>query len=787
MARLIRKSLFLRLSLLILGGTGFVLTAVLLVASVLMRPLLLDGQMQYYQALASDSANEIDRQFVEAQHAVDLLAARMALLPITRENADLCLRHMLERHPQLLGSAVALSPEMDHGAAGYQIVYAWCNVDGYHFVDRSFPTEDYQSDWFYLPYHLEKSVWTDPYYDREVDDTMVTYSAPVIQGGKVLAVVTCDLSLDRIRALLDALELGSMGHPVMATQFGRLIIHPNPRWEIRETLYSLAESAESHEGRESFFAISRMVTHQAAGMFRFRNLTEGLFVWLCFDTIPSTGWRVGFIIPEAQMLAPTKTMLRNMGLIALLGGLLLLIPAFLVSLTITRPLQQLGNAAGRLAAGDFGAKLPPAKGRDEISRLIEIFGRMRVQLGAYIDDLAATTAEKEKVASELAIAQSIQHGILPKLFPPFPERSGLDIFASLKSAREVGGDLYDFALLDDDRLYICIGDVSGKGVPASLFMAVGKTLLKSTIQTLPNPAQALNHVNNELCEGNDTCMFITLFCGILDLKTSVLTYANAGHNPPALVQDGIVTFLDVASRPPLAAMPGMDYQNKTLELPLRSKLVLYTDGVTEAMNPELELYGEERLQHFLACQSCKTAEKYVTTLAADVAAFARGAEQSDDITLLCVSYSGGREMAHNEGSPTTMLVLTNHREEFPKLVAWLEECGAKLGWPQDLLMQLNLVLEEWIVNVVSYAFPDREVHEIELRLWQTDTQVRIEIIDDGVPFDPTAYAPPDLSMPVEQRDVGGLGIHFIRESTDGFTYARQDDRNVVAIVKKIDG
>ncbi|MBN1142078.1 MAG: SpoIIE family protein phosphatase [Deltaproteobacteria bacterium] len=781
----IKRSLFFRLALLILGGGSLVVLAIVAFNHFQMRRNILADQERYYTALASSAAAKFSVQLMETQKVVDEAAALFTTLPRTRATALSLLKKCLRLNRNIYGSAIALAPLENDQEAGFRILYAWREGERIRTMERSQPEQDYQSDWFSLPYYLSESVWTDPYVDADVDTLMITYCTPVRIGERTVAVITCDLALKDLQTSLSGLELGRHGKPMLVSRFGKLILHPRSEWMHKETFVSLAEGAKKGADRDTLLSISRSLSGSAAGSFRFRQIVSQEQAWLYFDSIPLTGWKIGFIIPEKQILAPVVRLGVKTLLIAVCGILLLLPPAFFIARTITRPLKALSGAADQLAQGDFGVSLPAADRTDEIGRLIAAFDRMRTDLKSYIGELTRTTAEKEKIASELSIACEIQHSILPKIFPPFPQRSGLDLYATLSSAREVGGDLYDFTLLDDDHLYFCIGDVSGKGVPASLFMAVGKTLLKSTIQTLQDPAKTLFHVNNELSQGNENCMFITTFCGILDLRTNELIYANAGHNPPVLFDQHQARFLDSASSPPLAAMPDSPFRNERLVLPAEAKLLLYTDGVTEAMNPQLELFGEERLLAFLREQPPQTAEGCVSMLSKRVRGFAQGAEQSDDITLLCISY---RDLQHpleaNDTSPTSLLILTNHTSELPRMVAWLEDLQTRLGWSYELTSQLNLILEEWLVNVISYAFADDHLHEIEIRLWQDEAGVRMEVSDDGAPFDPTAQKQPDLDAAIEDRPIGGLGIHFIRTSLDELRYARTDGRNVVTMIKQ---
>lgn len=779
----IKCSLFLKLAFLILAGTSLVLLMVSSINGRVMRRELVKNQQAYYRTLASDSAKEIELFFLRAAKEVDEAVARFPEKNLTIKNATRVMHLILSQNKAIYGTAVALAPDQEN-ADDYHILYSARDGQQIKTTPRPHVTRDYQSDWFSLPYHLKKGIWSDLYFDETVNEMMITYSAPVIRHETVIAIITCDLSLTRIQDLFKKLQFGGESRAILFNQFGRILAHPNPDWVMTETLYSLGEQLNQPHQKAYINCLLSMIRSSNADSMECKHTLTDDAAWVYCDPIHATGWNIAFVIPERYVLAPIRAMNIRLVYLSIFGTLLLLIPALLVSLTITRPLHTLCLAAEDLAAGQFDSSLPVVgKNPDEIGRMIHSFDSMRINLKEYIANLASTTAAKEKIESELSIACEIQHSILPKLFPPFPKRAGLDIYASLESAREVGGDLYDFTLLDDDHLYFCIGDVSGKGVPASLFMAVGKTLLKSTIQTLRDPALALIHVNNELAEGNETCMFITLFCGILNFNTNEIIYSNAGHNPPVSINHNHPAFLPPAQSAPLGAMEDMPYQNETLQLEEGEQLLLYTDGVTEAMNEQQELFGEERLMELLKTNPSRTAEKRITTVMQALQLHAKNAEQSDDITMLCLAHSRHEQFSCDEKSPTSSLVLTNHREEFARMVTWLEELALKLQWDSALLMSLNLALEEWVVNVVSYAFPDHELHEIELRIWQSESSITVEIIDDGIPFDPTQLAAPDLDIPVEEREIGGLGIHFIHHTMDTFAYARNKDQNIVTMKK----
>lgn len=285
--------------------------------------------------------------------------------------------------------------------------------------------------------------------------------------------------------------------------------------------------------------------------------------------------------------------------------------------------------------------------KDELGTLAHAVSKMETDIIQYIDNLTAVTAEKERIGAELNVATQIQTSMLPRIFPAFPEREEFDIYATMEAAKEVGGDFYDFFLIDQTHLGIVIADVSGKGVPAALFMVIAKTLIKNHAQSGVSPAQVFEIVNDQLCENNEADMFVTAFMGILELSTNRLVYVNAGHNPPLICRAG-QTYERLPSKPGfiLAGMEHIKYRQQEIQLEAGDRLFLYTDGVTEALGPQDVLYSEQRLIDFLNAPSMQTASPsdLLHALRADIERFADGVQQADDITMLLLQINeGGRK------------------------------------------------------------------------------------------------------------------------------------------------
>ncbi len=386
-----------------------------------------------------------------------------------------------------------------------------------------------------------------------------------------------------------------------------------------------------------------------------------------------------------------------------------------------------------------------------------------------------TQHTKELIEGELSVARKIQMSIVPKIFPAFPEHSEFDVFAVLEPAKEVGGDLYDFFLLDDDHLCFTVGDVSGKGVPASLFMAVTKTLIKAKADINLGPDEILCQVNNELCKDNDSGMFVTEFLGILTISSGELVFSNGGHNIPYLLRkNGTVEVLPKIPGMALGVMEDMDYVCAGIKMSAGDSLVVYTDGVTEAMNQAGELLSEKRLVKMIGEFGGTTAQEAVHHILCGTRQFVSGASQSDDITILVLKYLDQKQMEYR---------IKNKLEEIQGLAQAIEKFGNFHHLSQEMIFQVNLSLDELLTNTISYGFAAGGEHEISIRLALTEESLLIEIRDDAMPFDPLQNAEPDLNQDVEERPIGGLGIHLVRKMMDEIAYRREGNENILVLKK----
>jgi len=410
---------------------------------------------------------------------------------------------------------------------------------------------------------------------------------------------------------------------------------------------------------------------------------------------------------------------------------------------------------------------------DEIEELAHSFSQMDEEIRAYIERLSVMTAEKERIGAELSVATQIQADMLPRIYPAFPQRDEFDIYATMTPAKEVGGDFYDFFMVDDDHLMLVIADVSGKGVPAALFMVITKTLLKNSAEQGLSPKAIFEKVNNQLCENNDEGMFVTVWMGMLEISTGRLLCANAGHEDPILIRDGKAEQVRQKHGLVMAYMEDAPYREQEIQLQPGDAIFVFTDGVTEATSGTNELYGRERLLATLNHAAGGTPEALLAAVKADVGAFVAEAPQFDDITMLSLQIAersgGGLEELKTEPIPDNLYQVTG----------FVEDTLGGLGVPMKALMQINVAVDEIYSNIARCS----GATELTVACGVQNGRAVVRFSDNGVPYDPMARPEPDTTLPLEERGEGGLGIHIVKKTMDSVSYAYRAGYNVLSIEK----
>lgn len=390
-----------------------------------------------------------------------------------------------------------------------------------------------------------------------------------------------------------------------------------------------------------------------------------------------------------------------------------------------------------------------------------------------------------RIETELDLATNIQKYMLPSIFPPFPEHDEFDIYAQMTPAKEVGGDFYDMFLIDDSHLALVIADVSGKGIPASLFMMISKILIKNVTTVEKEIDKVLNRVNNMLCDGNETGIFVTAWLGILNLENGKLEFLNAGHNPPLVYRKKNNIFENLKTKPNmvLAAMENMKYQKHEIYLEPEDKIFLYTDGVVEATNTENKVYGEERLERFLNANADLSAKDTIIGIKKDIDNFVGNTEQFDDITMLEVCLKKLNPVIKEKNIVEKSFVAK--KDELSSVLSFIKEGLQRYNLGFKMLSQFKLVSEEIFINIVNYAYP-KSNGKCKIQIdYADDSKVKIIFIDSGVPFNPLEKEEPDITLSAENRDIGGLGIFITKQIMDKIEYKYEDGQNILTIIKNI--
>lgn len=636
-----RRGLAFKLSLLILTGTAVIFTAAFGYNYIYSRDQILRDVEINTRNLTLATVNRIETVVSGAQKAPTYLAHTLSEEKTDQKTLLRRIETLLVTNPEFFGATVAYEPYAFDPKSRYFSPYFFRK--GKTLQHANLGGKKYQYflwDWYQIPKELGRAVWSEPYFDEGAGNIiMTTYATPFYRtdrGTRVLTgIVTADISLEWLVDMVKKIAPYGSGFAFLITRSGAFVTHPDRNMVMRESIFSVAEAAGDAGLRET----GRAMIKGGEGFVALKNHFMGEKAWMYYAPLPSTGWSIGVVFPEKALFAGVEKLNRTVLLIGTAGFAILFCLIVLISGTITRPLRVLAGKAAEIARGNLDVEMGDVKSGDEVGELSRSFDNMKVALKEYIVNLAETTAAKERYESELKIARTIQMSFLPKRFPPFPERSEFDLYAALVSAKEVGGDLYDFFLLDDDHLFFLIGDVSGKGVPAALFMAAAKTLMKGTASRELAPSEVLLRVNRELCLENESLMFVTLFCGVLNFRTGELLYSNAGHNPPVLLRRGRdPEWLPLPDGFFLGTMEEAVYETRKIFLAPGDRLLLYTDGVTEAMNSDKSFFTDERLLRLAGGNEGGSAEKLVGEILESVRDFAGAEPQSDDITLLALTY-----------------------------------------------------------------------------------------------------------------------------------------------------
>ena len=621
-------------------------------------------------------------------------------------------------------------------------------------------------EWYTVPIEKKQGHWSEPYYDKGGGEMMMsTYSLPFHDSnGRVVGVLTADVSLDWLSTVINDTHIFPSSRNVIISRTGRIMAlnsHTaqsslSAEWKGKSVKEVMAHSTLSNitKGFEDTTAqfVGAQMMQGRSGQAEVRgNSGEIYYVfytpidlsndssYISSSASDDSGWSIAVVCSDTEIYNGLRRVLFHLNLLMILG--------------------------------------------------LALMGYIVIRTAKNGKRLAQMNDEKERMRNDLRIASGIQRGMLPKVFPPFPERDDVDVFGSLVPAKEVGGDLYDF-YIRDEKLFFCIGDVSGKGVPASLVMAVTRSLFRTVSAHEAMPDRILATMNESMTEMNESGMFVTFFAGVLDLPTGRLRYSNAGHCPPLLSSSNLqpptsnlqpqTSKLPVDPNIPLGLMKNWRFTMQEMQIDPPATIFLYTDGLTEAEAEHHQQFGEERMKQTLMSADLQP-QALINSMTSAVETFVQGAQQHDDLTMLAVHYT----KHHRDMRLLRTITLPNDVQAVPQLSAFIEKVCQTLDIDDYTSSQINLAVEEAVVNVMKYAYPVGTHGDIDIEAQADEVRLRFTITDSGKPFDPTARKEVDTTLAAEERPIGGLGIHLVRQIMDSMNYERLAGKNILTLRKKL--
>lgn len=665
------------------------------------------------------------------------------------------------------------------------------------------PFEARERQWYQLACQAEKgeTIYSDVMVDFHEGKDCIICARAVYAGDEIVAVAGIGSYLDTIKEAVWNSAVGETGYSFLVNKAGQVMISGAAEGETAVHMGGNADLRAS-ENEELAEAVQKMLCGESGLM---RLTLEGREIYLAYTALEELGWGLATVMDVEEVLAPAvrsqqaildltekvswrqNTTIHKMlcfyFITVILTAMVIGVVGILFAGKLTKPIHRLAKEAAGIGQGNLEERIQIMTG-DEVEELGDAFNRMVGRLKRYIENLAEAAAEQERIQTELNLASRIQVDMLPDAAAFFPEKREFVIHAGMTPAKEVGGDFYDFFPIGEDRLAILIADVSGKGVPASLFMVVAKTLLQSRIAEGDALDAAVSDVNDRLCAGNENGMFVTAWIGVLTLSTGELVYVNAGHNAPLVgnPKKGY-SYLTENSGFVLAGMEGVTYVMRERQMEPGDVLFLYTDGVTEMNDAAGNLYGEERLKTLLDGSREAEPEKLAEAVMQDIRRFQGSAEQFDDVTMLVIAYVGEpekREPGDVRDSEETEICVPAGIDHMPEVQIFVEKILGRHDISGEDSYRVLTAFDELFSNICHYS----EAKEIKTGCLVSEEEIVLYFEDDGIPFYPWGREAPDTEAPFEDRTEGGLGIYMIRELMNEVAYRYDEGKNKNELKRK---
>ena len=764
------------------------------------------------------NVNYIDKLFNASKLIGEDLSHKLTDHPMTKSDMDDFLLQSLFNARNLVPQVVAVVVAYEPGMGPENTEGEYMRLARFDHVDTKLVSgANYQDkEWYYSVRDGKTSRWQEPFIGEFVPEPIAVYTVPLFKKDKngedvLVGVLAVDMSIEFLKEEIGSIPVSNSGYALVTTAKNLAVAYPK---ELAQGKRNRDIIVKENRGKNTI--VFDRKGRDSSGLF-IGTVADGEESAIYYTTISSTNWTFMVVWPIQKYLEDQKAMRRLFLLMALGGYGVILVIILLISFRVAKPLKELAMAARKLGRGNFDVAIPKMKGRDEVAEFAWAFSNMLTELKDNIEK----QKDMKRIERELDLARNIQLSMLPG--EERDENSDDDrheLAPFLLPAKEVGGDFYDFFKIDNDHLCVVIGDVSGKGVAAALFMMVARIILRTMTKNLKSVVDAFNKTNYALAKRNRLNMFVTVWAGIIDLRTGHIDFASAGHNPPAIRhKDGSVEFIPSKAGLVMAAMESTVYKLQTCEMKKGDTLFLYTDGVTEATDSNNQLFNNDRLIEALKKSGNMNTADTCSFVKKEIDSFVKDAPQFDDITMLAIKFNGSDEpvweryektidvSGNNKGELKSFVedILTpmdgakkmqmqDAWERYEKIVdvipenqdiltAFVEGILAPMDGSMKSQMQINIAIDEIYSNIVKFSGATEVTLIVEIR--KATMMARLTFIDNGKPYDPIKQADPDISLPAEEREIGGLGIFIVKKTMDSVCYRRNGDKNELAITKTL--
>lgn len=629
-------SLASRLSTWIIPLGALILITVLSMNYYLSRVLLDNYIERLTSTTASASVRKIETIFNSATISAQSLAATVSATQVTNQQIQQMIAAFIDANPVIFGMAVALEPDTLKKSQAAYAPYYYRDKDTLRYSNLASNNYHYlMQPWYTKSKALKTPLWSEPYLDEGGGEVqMITYSVPIyLADGKTFAgIATADIQLSWLDDVIQEMQIGNNGFGIILSRNDVVIAHSKEAINLTR----LSKHGVAPDKWQQYLNSKKTSAPMHFKSSCSKSTSDGDCRFV-IQSLADSGWKIVIVLPEKELTAKINRLTTKISIIAIFGLTLLFIVVTLVTRHLTRPLSQLASASREIGAGNLDTKIPEPFYQDEIGSLTDNFSSMRDSLKIYISEVQQATAKQQKLESEIQIAQDIQMSMIPGAGNAYIKNNEYQLFALLRPARTVGGDLYYYQQCDE-VLHFILGDVSDKGVPAALFMAKTITLYTRALRDKLSPGQTFNMMNDVLAQNNDACMFVTALCGNINLKTGAVVMSNAGHMEPIIKNAQTTNEFKINGATALGLMEDVDYPDVTFQLAHQASIIMYTDGISEAHDSNNNQYSDEKLITLITTADTSSVKETGKTIIDSVDNFASNVEQFDDITLLIIRY-----------------------------------------------------------------------------------------------------------------------------------------------------